>query len=99
MISPVASWRQQKSLFQSIGQTGTIISWTIIHVAPLNFTDQTPYPVVLVRLSNGSQLTSQLVDYDSAHLHAGQKVIVVVRKTFQPAPTEIIPYSLKFKPV
>jgi len=53
MLSPVKIWRNQKKTASLIGKTGKIVSWTVIRVPPADFTDQAPYPVVLVELTEG----------------------------------------------
>lgn len=99
MTNPAKYWRHQPSLSRGIGQTGEIISCTLIRVAPAGFTDQAPYPVALVKLSDGSVITAQVVDYHSRQLHSGQPVVCVIRRLFQPGPDEVISYGIKVKPI
>ena len=99
MLSPVKLWRNQKYTREFLGKTGRIIAWTNIHVPPDGFSDQAPYPVVIVQLDAKTRITAQLVDYEGAHLHTGQKVRVVVRRITSPDPDGIIPYGVKVKPL
>ena len=99
MNSPVKIWRNQKNIASLIGKTGTILSWTIVRVPPADFTDQAPYPVVLVELDGGKRVMCQLVDYDEKHLVFGQKVVTVVRRVTHPDADGIIPYGIKVKPL
>ncbi len=99
MVSPVKIWRNQKKTATLIGKIGRIISWTIIRVPPADFTDQAPYPVVLVELTDGKRITAQLVDYKPENLHYGQKVRTVIRRVMQPNNEGVIPYGIKVKPV
>ncbi len=99
MQSPVKVWRNQKHIAHVIGLTGTIISWTVVRVPPGDFTDQAPYPVVLVDLGEGKRVTCQLVDYDDRHITFGQKVILTVRRVTHPDPDGVIPYGIKAKPI
>lgn len=99
MLSPVKLWRNQKNVADLVGKTGQIIAWTIIRIPPADFTDQAPYPVVLVELDTGSRLTAQLVDWDVKHLRTGQKVTTVVRRVVNPNTEGIIPYGIKVKPL
>ncbi|HLD24822.1 MAG TPA: OB-fold domain-containing protein [Patescibacteria group bacterium] len=98
MQSPVKIWRNQKNIASLVGKTGTILSWTIVRVPPGDFTDQAPYPVVLVALEGGKNVTCQLVDYDEKHLTFGQKVITIIRRVMHPDPDGVIPYGIKVKP-
>ena len=98
MLSPVKIWRNQKKVASLIGQTGTILSWTVVRVPPADFTDQAPYPVVLVELTGGKRITAQLVDFDPENLKHGQKVITVIRRVIKPNNEGVIPYGIKVKP-
>lgn len=99
MQSPVKIWRNQKKIQSLIGKPGKIISWTIIRVPPGGFSDQAPYPVVIVRLENNVNITAQLVDYTEKHLAFGQEVVTVIRRVTQPNTEGIIPYGIKVKPL
>lgn len=99
MQSPVKIWRNQKNIAPLVGVSGTILSWTLIRVPPGDFTDQAPYPVVLISLPNGKRLTCQLVDYNESQLVAGQKVITIIRRVTRPDPDGVIPYGIKVKPL
>jgi hypothetical protein len=96
--SPVKIWRNQKYIRDLLGQTGRIVSYTIVRVPPNGFASQAPYPVVLVSLKN-NRVTAQLVDYDVKQLKIGQKVQAVLRKTKCIGKEGVIPYGVKFKPV
>ena len=99
MISPVKIWRHQKKINTVLGQEGKIVSFTVVRVAPLEFKQQAPYPVVIVRTKEGKKLVGQLVDWEKKHLKIGQKVKAVYRKIKEPTPEGVIPYGIKFKPI
>lgn len=99
MQSPVKIWRNQKNIATLVGKTGTILSWTIVRVPPADFTDQAPYPVVLVELEGGKRVMCQFVDYDEKHLAFGQNVITIIRRVTHPDADGIIPYGIKVKPL
>lgn len=99
MQSPVKIWRNQGHIAHLLGKTGTIVSWSFIRVPPGDFTDQAPYPVVLVECDDGMRMTCQLVDYDAAQITYGQKVVTVVRRVMRPDADGVIPYGIKVKPV
>ncbi len=99
MQSPVKIWRNQKKIGSLIGKEGKIVSWSIIRVPPGGFSDQAPYPVVVVALTGGVRITAQLVDYEKEHLIFGQRVRIVIRRVTQPDPDGIIPYGVKVKPI
>ncbi len=99
MQSPVKIWRNQKNIAALVGKIGTIRSWTVVRVPPGDFTDQAPYPVVLLELEDGKHATCQLVDYDTGDLMFGQKVITIIRRVTHPDADGVIPYGIKAKPI
>jgi len=99
MISPVKIWRRQKEKRLILGKSGNIISWTKIYIAPKDFKNIAPYPVVLVELEDKKRFVGQLVEYDEKNLKIGQKVKAVLRKTRNVGQEEVIPYGIKFKPI
>lgn len=99
MISPVKVWRNQKKITKMLRKVGRIISWTLIRVPPGEFSYQAPYPVAIVKLANGRNIIAQVVDFTEGDLEFNQKVITVVRRTFKPDTTGVIPYGIKVKPI
>lgn len=98
MQSPVKIWRNQKKIQSLLRKKGKIVSWTIVRVPPAGFSDQAPYPVVVVALESGT-IIAQLVDYQEKHLAFGQEVVTVIRRVTQPNTEGIIPYGIKVKPL
>lgn len=99
MISPVKVWRNQKKIAALVGKTGKIISWTLVRVPPASFSEQAPYPVVLVELTLGGRIMAQLVDWEEKDLTIGRQVVAVVRRVVQPNNEGIIPYGIKVRPL
>jgi len=99
MQSPVKIWRNQKNIAQLLGKIGTVVSWTHVRVPPGDFTDQAPYPVVLVDLDGGKRVMCQMVDSDASHLVFGQKVVTIIRRVMHPDSDGVIPYGIKVKPI
>lgn len=82
-----------------LGKTGKILSWTVVRVPPADFSDQAPYPVVLVEFDDSGRITAQLVDWEDKNLKTGQKVAAVVRRMVKPNAEGVIPYGIKVKPL
>ena len=97
MLSPVKIWRNQNKIARLLGQTGTIISWTIVRVPTAEFTDQAPYPVALIDLENGQRIISQVVDCELNEISIGKKVLTLLRRVIKPNEEGIIPYGVKVK--
>jgi uncharacterized OB-fold protein len=73
---------------------GAVESWVVFHQNYFKgFADEIPYNVTLIRLAEGPQLVTNLVEIANADIHAGLGVEVV----FHPATDDVtIP---RFKPV
>lgn len=99
MNSPVKIWRNQKRIANLLGKTGNVISWTIVRVPPGDFSDQAPYPVVLVEFEDKTRLTCQLVDYGELPLSIGLPVVTIIRRVMKPDEDGVIPYGIKVKPL
>ena len=99
MSNTVATWRKTKELHTELGKVGRIVIWTRIYVAPHGFTEQVPYVVAIVEFDKKERKTLPLVDFDEAHLQAGQRVITVIRRIGSPAKEDVITYGVKVKPI
>lgn len=95
--SPVKIWRKQKEVTELLGKKGEIISYSLIHIPPLGFMSQAPYPIVIVELENGKKRTGQLVDWTDKDLKIGIEVIAVLRRAREEDKEGVIPYGIKFK--
>lgn len=78
-----------------LSETGTILSHTMIRVAPANFAMQVPYAIAIVESDNGVRVTTQVVDCKPEDLEIGKKVKFVFRKLYEEGHTGIICYGYK----
>lgn len=99
MFSPVKVWRNQKRIQSLLHKEGNIVAWTMVFVPPGAFSALAPYPVAVVTLETGENITAQVVDYELEALKTGQKVKTVLRKITEPTTDGIIPYGIKVKPI
>lgn len=76
---------------------GEVLTYTIIHVGPEDFEDQTPYPIAIIKLEEGPQVTGQIVDTPLEDVKIGMKVEGTFRKIQQDGHTGAIYYGYKFK--
>lgn len=97
-ISPVKIWRRARKNSTLIGKRGVLVCHTIIRVAPNGFSNQSPYPVVIVKLNQGETVIGQLVDYEEGDLTVGREVVAVLRRVLSEDKEGVIPYCIKFKP-
>lgn len=98
ITTPVKLWRRQKNVASLIGLRGKILNWTIIRVPSKSFMTEAPYPVVIVELESKEKMVGQLVDWKTADLKKGKKVVAVLRKSFSADKEGVIGYNIKFKP-
>jgi len=64
-----------------------------------SFEKQVPYPVAIIKLEEGSQITAQIVDCNIDEIKIGMKVESVFRRIQEDGYTGAIYYGYKFKPV
>jgi len=76
---------------------GEVITYSIIHVGPSDFEEQTPYPIAIIKLEDGPQVTAQIVDCPLDEIKIGMKVESTFRKIQQDGYTGAIYYGYKFK--
>ena len=53
---------------------GTLVAFTVIHIPPVGFADQTPYAAGIIDVGQGIRLTCQIADVAGADLQIGQKL-------------------------
>ena len=76
---------------------GEVVTYSIIHVGPENFEEQVPYPIAIIKLEEGPQITAQIVDCDIKDVHIGMKVESTFRRIQEEGYTGAIYYGYKFK--
>lgn len=74
---------------------GTLVSYTVIRVAPDEFSDEAPYAVGIIQLEDGPRLTAQIADCDFDELEVGKKVRIEFRKIFEQGQAGVICYGYK----
>jgi len=62
-------------------QTGTLLTYTIIHVAPTQFQDMTPYAVGIIQLENGVRVPGIIRNTPLDSLKVGMKLKVEFEET------------------
>lgn len=76
---------------------GEVVTYSIIHVGPSGFDEQTPYPIAIIKLVEGPQITAQIVDSPLEDIKIGMKVEGTFRKIQEDGHTGAIYYGYKFK--
>lgn len=98
MSSPVTVWRHHKNIKNYLGQTGKVIVWTKVFIAPAGFEHEAPYFVAIVEFKDGARMPLQIADFEGEDLKPNQKIVTVVRKLGKVKLDEVIEYGIKAKP-
>ena len=78
---------------------GELKTFTVIRVAPSQFTDEAPYVVGIIELNDGVRITAQVVDCDEDNLEIGQKMKIEFRRLQTIGEGGILCYGYKCVPV
>jgi uncharacterized OB-fold protein len=81
-----------------LADQGVIKTYTVIRVAPSQFTGQSPYAVGIVELDGGVCITAQIVDVPPDAVKLGQRVRVEFRRVQEDGDAGIICYGYKCVP-
>ncbi|MFB0515688.1 MAG: Zn-ribbon domain-containing OB-fold protein [Candidatus Neomarinimicrobiota bacterium] len=79
----------------TLPRQGKVLTWTVIHVPPANFSLEAPYIIAIVELEGGARLTCQVVDCDPDELAVDAPVELVFRRIKEDSPADIIQYGYK----
>ena len=81
-----------------LSNTGKVKTFTVIRVAPSEFTDEAPYAIGVVELDDGVVIQCQIVDCLPEDLKTGMPVKIEFRKVKQEGHAGIINYGYKAVP-
>lgn len=81
-----------------LSDKGKVLTYTVIRVAPSEFTDEAPYAVGVIELDDGVRFTAQIVDCDFGNLAIGMPVKVEFRRIQDEGEAGVICYGYKFVP-
>jgi uncharacterized protein len=79
-------------------ETGKIITYTVIRVAPSQWSDTAPYGLAIAELTDGTRLTAQVVDCDVDQIKIGMEVRIEFRRIQSEGDAGVISYGYKFVP-
>lgn len=82
-----------------LNRYGKVLTYTVIHVAPSQFSDQAPYPVGIIELDEGVKLLAQITDCPLEELRVEMPVKIEFRKISSDGASGIIHYGYKCVPV
>jgi hypothetical protein len=83
----------------SLSRRGTVITSTVIHIAPDEFSTEVPYAMAIVETPEGARLMVQVVDCDPATVLPGVDVALEFRKIRREGHGGILCYGHKGVPM
>ena len=82
-----------------MAETGKVLTYSVIRVAPPAFAQEVPYIVAVIEEDDGTRLEAQVADLAPAEMKMGLKVRLEFRKISQQGASGIIAYAHKAVPV
>ena len=78
--------------------TGKLLTYTVIRVAPSMWSDEGPYAMGIAELTNGTHLMAQITDCDVEKVKIGMEVRIEFRRIQTEGHSGVISYGYKFVP-
>jgi uncharacterized OB-fold protein len=79
-------------------QTGKLLTYTVIRVAPSQWGDLSPYAVGIAELADGTRVMAQLTDCDVEQVKIGMKVRLEFRRVQEEGHAGVLSYGHKLVP-
>jgi hypothetical protein len=96
LICPVCGHREFEKV--TLPDTGKLITFSVIRVAPSQFVDQAPYAIGIAELTNGVKLLAQITDCDVDKLSVGMEIRIEFRRVQTDGHQGVLSYGYKFVP-
>lgn len=77
---------------------GKVLTYTVIHVGPTQFKDETPYVNAIVELEDGARINCMVTDVEPAEVSIGMDVTLEFRKLMSMGTSGILCYGYKAVP-
>ncbi|MFO7769157.1 MAG: Zn-ribbon domain-containing OB-fold protein [bacterium] len=90
-VCPSCGGRKQETI--RLEPSGTILSYTAVHVAAEEFDTGTPFVVAVVETPEGARLTAQVADCDPSEVAIGKKVRLELRRVREEGKAGILQYG------
>jgi uncharacterized OB-fold protein len=87
--------RKQSFEQVKLSDKGKLMTYTVIRVAPKDFTDEAPYAVGIIELEGGVPIQCQVVDCTNEELKIGLPVRIEFRKIKEEGEAGILCYGYK----
>jgi hypothetical protein len=92
------SCRGRKFTTIQLKPEGRIVTFTVIHVPPAAFKNESPYALAVVELEDGVRVTCQVADVEPASVTTGMPVRLEFRRLQEDGEAGVIAYGHKAVP-
>lgn len=82
----------------NMAYTGKVLTYTVIHTPPAEYSDLSPYAIGIIELDDGARFTAQIVDVDPDTVKIGMRVRVEFRKIRTEGDEGLLCYGYKVVP-
>ena len=79
-------------------ETGKVVTYTVIRVAPAQWSDLSPYAIAVVELTDGTRVMGQMTDVDVEKVRIGMEVRTEFRRIQTEGSHGVLSYGYKFVP-
>ena len=79
-------------------ETGKVMTFTVVRVAPAQWGDMSPYAVAIVDLTDGTRVMGQMTDVDVEEVKIGMEVRAEFRRVQTEGHHGVLSYGYKFVP-
>ena len=96
LIDPETGDTEQETV--KLPETGKIVTFTVIRIAPPQWGDESPYALAVAELTDGTRLMAQVTDCDVEKVEVGMEVRIEFRRVQSEAHHGVLSYGYKFVP-
>lgn len=96
LIDPETGDSEQEMV--NLPDTGRIVTFTVIRIAPSQWGDESPYALAIAELTDGTRLMAQMTDCDVDKVKIGMEVRIEFRLVQSESKHGILSYGYKFVP-
>lgn len=96
IVDPVTGDTEQETV--RLPMDGTVVTYTVIRIAPSQWGDIAPYALAIVELTDGTRVMAQVTDCDPEEVQIGMAVHLEFRRIQNEGASGVISYGHKFVP-
>jgi len=82
----------------ALPETGKVLTYTVIRVAPGQWSDQSPYALAVVEMNDGTRVFGQMTDCNVDEIKIGMEVRTEFRRLQTEGHSGVLSYAHKFVP-